>query len=501
MFIESKSGFGVKAEHPTDAMSAHLHRGTITISDNSPLRASFPDLIPSKPYCADLLDEGLQIRKRVEALKRRHIQFNGPASFQWMVHDIDRPLAYFAHEDANLPAPNVIMVNQSNGHAHSAYLLGNPVARHNFARIEPLRFFAAVERGVARRLEADPHYAGLIAKNPLSDRWKVEWRRDEPYSLSDLESHLFQRDMRFDPSPKLTFGAGRNVTVFDELRSIAYREVRRFKSDGASWDAWFSRLEAVAVGINRQFPRPLNASSVRSITKSVAKWTWQRFTLEKFSARQSFLGKLGMASRWVGHVAAEKTKPWDVMGISRRTYYRRKKAGTIAQWTSQKVGTATKTGDLKMDKRVQQERRLQCRDCDGYGRVVVPDQVERGQHAGQETSLSCGGDGTQRDRLQLVMVRRLPKQKSMSLKDLKQEIRELAHDPGLGFTIGFNDQGYGSDGYDHTWLSDDDRQKALKERSVWRLEISGKRLKKSALLSPPVLIQMLAQYELKPAPS
>jgi hypothetical protein len=253
------------------------------------LRQAFPDLIPAKPYCADVLDDGLCIRSKSAALRRRHIQLNGPSNFTWMPHDIDRPGAFYTHDDANVPQPNVIMVNPANGHAHSAYLLANPVARHSASRVGPLRLYGAVERGIARRLGADRRYTGLIAKNPLHADWKVEWRREQPYTLPELADWLFDGDMAPDRSTQRTLGAGRNVTVFDELRVFAYREVLRFKRDDASaagLAAFRARLEAVALGINMQFPQALNLTEVRTIAKSVSRWTWSRFTLETFSQTQ-----------------------------------------------------------------------------------------------------------------------------------------------------------------------------------------------------------------------
>src|SRR5262245_63983896 len=103
--------------------------------------------------------------------------------------------------------------------------------------------------------------------------------------------------MRPDPTIETTFGAGRNVTVFDELRALAYREVLKFKRDGASFEAWFARCQQVAMGINLQFPRALKLSEVRSIAKSVAKWTWRHFSPEKFRARQSACGRISGAKR------------------------------------------------------------------------------------------------------------------------------------------------------------------------------------------------------------
>jgi hypothetical protein len=102
-----------------------------------PLRQRFPELIPSKPYCADDLGRGVRILPRMKALLRRHIQFNGPSLLTWMIHDIDQPDAYLSHRDAYLPQPNLIAINPANGHGHSAYLLAVPIARHarqRFAR-------------------------------------------------------------------------------------------------------------------------------------------------------------------------------------------------------------------------------------------------------------------------------------------------------------------------------------------------------------------------------
>ena len=191
------------------------------------------------------------------------------------------------------------------------------------ARVEPLRFYGAVERGIARRIGADRGYVGLITKNPVHVHWQAEWRREEPYTLAELAHCLVFEDMRPDPTIATTFGAGRNCTVFDELRAIAYREVRRFA--GKSLDQFKARLEHVALGINQQFPQALQLSEIRSIVKSVAGWTWRHFNPERFSARQSFLGKRANAKRWAGHVSAEKAKPWLAEGISRRTWYRRRR--------------------------------------------------------------------------------------------------------------------------------------------------------------------------------
>ena len=186
-----------------------------------------------------------------------------------------------------------------------------PVARHAAARVEPLHFYGAVERGIARRMGADRHYSGLITKNPVHRHWRVEWRREEPYTLPELADWLFPADMRPDLSVETTFGVGRNCTVFEELRLIAYREVLAFKRNG-NLDTFRARLERVALGINMQFPKPFRPAEVRAIAKSVARWTWRHFSNEKFSER---VAEAPHNIRWADHVSAEND---EAMGSRRR---------------------------------------------------------------------------------------------------------------------------------------------------------------------------------------
>ena len=284
----------------------------------------FPELLPLKPYAADDLEQGLRILPRAQALRRRHIQLNGPSSYTWMTHDIDDPSAYYVHRDANVPQPNIIAINPNNHHGHASYLLAVPVARHRAARTDPLRFFAAVERGIARRIGADRRYCGLISKNPLHADWRVEWRREEPYTLGELADWLFPEDMAPEVSIELTLGAGRNCSLFDTLRGAAYREVREFKH-AADIEAFQRRLTGLAFSINQAFSLPLRPSEVCAIVRSASRWTWRRFDDRGFSRRQSALGRRGAAKRWAGHVSAEANKPWAAEGLSRSTWYRRRK--------------------------------------------------------------------------------------------------------------------------------------------------------------------------------
>ena len=294
------------------------------------LVGSFETFLPRRPYCADNLSEGTVIRVRTRALKYKHIQFNGPFEFRWMLYDVDRPGAAFAHRDAILPPPNILMINPANGHAHFAYLLAVPIARHAAARLKPLRYYAAVERGFVRRLGADRWYAGLLAKNPLHPHWRVEWLSNRAHTLNDLESWLFTRDMEPEVSPAETISAGRNCAVFEELRLYAYREVLHSKAAGETVETFQAHLLHVAGKLNEQFPVPLMLAEIRAISRSVARWTWQRMSVPGLSSLQSARGKRGAAKRWSEHEAARMTQPWKQLGISRATYYRQKKQSALS---------------------------------------------------------------------------------------------------------------------------------------------------------------------------
>jgi hypothetical protein len=284
------------------------------------LRQAFPLLIPPKPYCADNLPGFLQIRSREAALKRRHIQLNNYRVFAWMPFDIDKSDAYFAAVDGNLMRPNFIAINRENGHSLTAYLLKTPVQNFAGSRQSPLHYLAGVERGYRRRLGADPRYTGVLAKNPLHPCWRVEWQAPAPYDLSELASSLEPEDMRPEPRREGETGIGRNCNVFDDTRAWSYRNVLAFKRANGSLNAWVQRCVDIAGAHNAAFVLPLGHGEVRSIGKSIAKWTWAHFSDADFSQIQSARSQ----RRWAGHVADSTTMPWLAMGMSRATYYRRK---------------------------------------------------------------------------------------------------------------------------------------------------------------------------------
>lgn len=263
-----------------------------------PIWEVFPGDVPDHPYCTDDLASGLLIRSRKTALGFAHIQFNDPARIRFLPFDIDSPDAYEAYERAQLPAPNVYIGNPENGHAHLAWALEQPVLTGENARQSPIRYAEAVERGFARRLGADPAYSGLIVKNPLHKRHRTLWLAPRPYALADLAAELTTEDKRFRPRDAADMGSiGRNVQVFDETRSIAYREVRSFKKNGGTLEQFRNRVERIAFGVNLQFASPLPPREIKASARSISKWIWSKFSDARFVAIQSQRGERSGAAR------------------------------------------------------------------------------------------------------------------------------------------------------------------------------------------------------------
>lgn len=82
------------------------------------------DRLPLKPYCSNNKTAS-NIRTLKTALGCSHIQFNPTHLLCWLVFDLDfdgravqLDRAAYHYEDVGAPAPNIIVINVGNGHAH-----------------------------------------------------------------------------------------------------------------------------------------------------------------------------------------------------------------------------------------------------------------------------------------------------------------------------------------------------------------------------------------------
>jgi len=194
--------------------------------------------------------------------------------------DIDTEGGGAAWIEAELPAPNLVVINPSNGHAHLIYLLGAWV-RTDFGdsrRLKVVRYAAAIERAYTAALGADPAYTGRFQHNPLSDAYVTRIGRDAPYSLDELARYVDLNEPALKKNPPT--GIGRNVEIFDRLRRWAYVAVADWRI--GTYEAWCGvvadRGGQIAATIGAESPRgPLKATEVGHIVKSVARWVWERY--------------------------------------------------------------------------------------------------------------------------------------------------------------------------------------------------------------------------------
>jgi len=194
--------------------------------------------------------------------------------------DIDSEGGGAAWIEAELPAPNLVVINPSNGHAHLIYLLGAWVQTDfgDSRRLKVVRYAAAIERAYTAALGADTAYAGRFHHNPLSCAYVTKIGREAPYSLDELARYV---DLTASPQKKSPpTGIGRNVEIFDRLRRWAYVAVADWRI--GTYDAWCDavadRGEQIATDVGAESPRgPLAANEVRHIVKSVSRWVWERY--------------------------------------------------------------------------------------------------------------------------------------------------------------------------------------------------------------------------------
>lgn len=247
----------------------------------------FAARLPHRPYCTDELGYGVCIRSKESALRKRYVQANPPATVGYLVFDVDREGAAFAWEQYNLPPPSWAAVNPENGHAHLAYAVQTPIVRTNAARLEPLRFMAAIQDAMTVQLHADPGYAMFLTKNPLSSAWRVLSHENAVYDLQHLADYV-DLSLAKKKQRALVNGLGRNCDLFDNLRRRAYREVAGFR-EGGCYQTWWRFILDAARKLN-SYNQPLPDSEVQATARSVAKWVWRHFgqgaAVERFRDRQ-----------------------------------------------------------------------------------------------------------------------------------------------------------------------------------------------------------------------
>lgn len=263
-----------------------LKWGIEKIFMTSEILTTFENSIPLKPYCTDELSLGLKIRPAETAIKKRYIQPNKPTDLRWLVYDVDRSTAHYDWQDLHAPAPNFSVMNPDNGHCHLYYGLEVPVFMQMGAKQNPIRYVSSVDVALTQKLEADPAYAKLIAKNPLHGSWSLNIWNDRSYELAELADWLDLSAMTDRRVRLPEIGLGRNCNLFDATRFFAYREIRKpvenlLFPELYSLESFILRCQNYAK-IHNTFSVPLPVRECETIGKSVGKWVYEHMSPEGF---------------------------------------------------------------------------------------------------------------------------------------------------------------------------------------------------------------------------
>jgi hypothetical protein len=233
--------------------------------------------LPRYLYAADDFSCGLYRWPKIEALTKRFVEANPGKLIRTLTYDIDRPGAAHDWSLRDAPAPSITVENRENGHAHAIYLLSWPVLKvvDGDPKSRALRYTAAVQEALRQRLDADPSYSGLMVKNPRSNYWGVLTWWDYLYDLDALAAKV-ERELETltDRRRRLPdIGLGRNDNLFRDLARWGQGHV---SPTWGTFDDWHQAVRARCAELNACFPCPLPVQEVRSISKSVTRWTWER---------------------------------------------------------------------------------------------------------------------------------------------------------------------------------------------------------------------------------
>lgn len=242
-----------------------------------------------------------------EAMSRRFIITNPAKLTSMLVIDVDRQdaereILSRAWDDEDIPEPNWITTNLATTHAHAGYWLDTPVSTSDMSSYKARTYLYDVQRRLTHALGGDIRYSHHVTRSPFRLGHHTQFPRDETYSLKELASTL--KDIKLLPTYSVDTTQGRNVALFDIVRERAYKDYKKFRTQSEL----FVYLEGVAQETNvRLNAERLPEHEVRSVARSIARWTWRRFSEKKFSAKQTYL----VNKRW------EKVKRGDITNEKR----------------------------------------------------------------------------------------------------------------------------------------------------------------------------------------
>ena len=240
------------------------------------------------------------------------------ATWATVTFDCDDRQAMAAGLD-DLPPYSWLVRTRRGGHV--SWALAVPVGKHQAARAGPEAYLAAVAEYFHHALGADPAFGGL-SRNPAHPKADTVWGRRAPYSLDELSS-VIPFNWR---KPRIAqTGIGRNRDMFmSGLRGAsANRDVP------ALTILHTINAEVAALWGKLLMPDRELGYMARSIERYRAKWA-RHGHAARWIERQRARARMGNGKARKASASREGSnealKPWLAEGVSRQSWYRRRKA-------------------------------------------------------------------------------------------------------------------------------------------------------------------------------
>ena len=218
------------------------------------------------------------------------IELNPPHLYVGIALDCDTPSESGWPGGKPSVAPSWLVINTREatperraGGIHCVFSLELPVARHDAARTLPLAFLSHIADRLSYHLGADPDYAGVLTRNPVSpgEGCFVHWGRMLPYSLNELDKLL----PKGKPPKRRLSGIGRNCDLFRAMLSEVFRPKWANLLLAQGWTG--ASLDHVRAQNYAMFaPDGLPDGECRSIAKSCWKYWTRHYSPGRFSEIQ-----------------------------------------------------------------------------------------------------------------------------------------------------------------------------------------------------------------------
>lgn len=272
---ELKSFFSKKCD---DLSEWTLHRLIENLPDN-------PFVSKSKHYTT--------IVKNTHVHNYEYAQINSIVRKSWIVVDVDgekasRMMHPETYSNLNLPAPNLVLQRKSTGHCQLFYAI-EPVFTFGKALKKPQAYLKWVTAALTKSIPGgDLSFKGNKSWNPLNNSWRKKELHTSEYSLSELMESLSETAIEETrtssyarteiPLEDHVSEGGRHDAIYNHLRHYAYPRVKKAK-EYMTEDQWKSHLLNKVKEINNEICHPpLPESSEKFTAKSVANWTWNKYT-------------------------------------------------------------------------------------------------------------------------------------------------------------------------------------------------------------------------------